>query len=181
MAEVVKIMGAPKKADAPVPGPVPVKAERTADLATRMKEVFDSISRRAFDLFENNGRMLGREWDDWFKAESEILHPVFLNVEESDKSVTVKAEVPGFTAQDLQVSVEGSRLTITGKRETKEEKTEKKTVYREQYSDQIMRVIDLPTAVDVERTSATLRDGRLELVMPKAAPARKIAIEPKAG
>jgi HSP20 family molecular chaperone IbpA len=44
-----------------------------------------------------------------------------------------------------------------------------------------MRVIDLPTAVDVERTSATLKDGRLELVMPKAAPARKIAIEPKAG
>jgi HSP20 family protein len=181
MVEAVRVMETAKKPDAPVPVPVFTKGEGTADLATRMKEVFDNISKRAFDLFETNGRPLGREWDDWFKAESEILHPVLLNVEESDKSVTVKAEVPGFTARDLQVSLEANRLTITGKRETKEEKTEKKTVYREQHSDQIMRVIDLPTTVDAEKTSATLKEGVLELVMPKTAPARKIVIEPKAG
>lgn len=177
MAEAVKVMEPAKKADTPVP----VKFERPTDLATRMKDIFDNISKRAFEIFETNGRIFGREWDDWLKAESELLRPVFLNVQESDKEVTVKAEVPGFTSKDLQVSVEGHRLTITGKRETKEEKTEKKTVYREHCSDQIMRAVDLPAAVDAEKATATLKDGILELVLPKAAPARKIAIEPKAG
>ena len=177
MAEAVKVMEPARKAEAPVP----VKTEKSVDLATRMKEVFDNISERAFEIFENNGRVLGREWEDWFKAESEVLRPLFLNVQESDKEVTVKAEVPGFSSKNLQVSVEGNRLTITGKRETKEEKTEKKTVYREHSSDQIMRVIDLPAAVDAEKATATLKDGMLELTLPKLAPARKIAIEPKAG
>jgi HSP20 family protein len=177
MAEAVKVMEPARKAEAPVP----VKTEKSVDLATRMKEVFDNISKRAFEIFENNGRVLGREWEDWFKAESEVLRPLSLNVQESDKEVTVKAEVPGFSSKNLQVSVEGNRLTITGKRETKEEKTEKKTVYREHSSDQIMRVIDLPAAVDAEKATATLKDGMLELTLPKLAPARKIAIEPKAG
>jgi HSP20 family protein len=177
MAEAVKVMEAPKKGNVPVP----VKMEKPVDISTRMREVFDNISKRAFELFEHNGKVLGREWDDWFKAESEILRPVYLNLQESDKEITVKAEVPGFTAKDLQVSMEGNRLTISGKRETKEEKTEKKTVYREHSSDQIMRVIDLPAPVDADKATATLKDGMLELVMPKAAPARKIAIEPKAG
>ena len=159
MAEAVKIMEPAKKADAPVP----VKLEKPMDLATRMREVFDNISKRAFEIFEHNGRALGREWDDWFRAESEVLRPVFLNVQESDKEVTVKAEVPGFTSKDLQVSVEGTRLTITGKRETKEEKTDKKTVYREHSSDQIMRIIDLPAAVDAEKATATLKNGMSDL------------------
>lgn len=177
MAEAVKVMEPARKADAPVP----VKLEKPVDLATRMKGIFDNISKRAFEIFEDNGRIFGREWDDWFKAESELLRPVYLNVQESDKEVTVQAEVPGFTSKDLQVNVEGQRLTITGKRVTKEEKTEKKTVYREHCSDQIMRAVDLPAAVDAEKSTATLKDGVLELVLPKTAPARKIAIEPKAG
>lgn len=177
MAEAVKVMEPAKKAAAPVA----VKTERSADLPTRMRDIFDNISKRAFEIFEHNGRVLGREWDDWFKAESEVLRPVFLNVQESDKDISVKAEVPGFTSKDLHVSVEGNRLTISGKRETKEEKTEKKIVYREHSSDQIMRMVDLPAAVDAEKATATLKDGMLELTLPKLAPARKIAIEPKAG
>jgi HSP20 family molecular chaperone IbpA len=35
--------------------------------------------------------------------------------------------------------------------------------------------------VDAEKATATLKDGMLELLLPKVAPARKIAIEPKAG
>jgi len=123
--------------------------------------------------------MLGRELHDWFQAESELLHPVHLEVAESDEGLTVKAEVPGFTAKELEVSVEGRRLTITGKRETKEERKEKKTLYTECCSDQLLRVIDLPVDVDADKVAATLKDGVLELKLPKAAPPKKIPIQPK--
>jgi HSP20 family protein len=88
--------------------------------------------------------------------------------------------VPGFTAKELEVSVEPRRLTISGKRETKEERKERKLIYQERCWDQILRVIDLPVAVDADKVAATLKDGVLELKMPKAAPAKKVPISVKA-
>jgi len=75
--------------------------------------------------------------------------------------------------------VEGTKLTIAGKRETKEERKEKKTVYREHCSDELLRVIELPSSVDAAKAEATLKDGVLELKLPKTAPAKKIAIAAK--
>ncbi len=51
--------------------------------------IYNSIARRAFELFEGNGRWLGRDLDDWFRAEEELLHPVHLEMRESDGSFTV--------------------------------------------------------------------------------------------
>ena len=48
----------------------------------------------------------------------DLLHPVHVNIAESGESLEVKAEVPGFSEKEIEVSVEPSRLTITGKRET---------------------------------------------------------------
>ena len=147
----------------------------------RMREMQDVISRRAFDLFEKGGRMFGRDLDDWFKAESELLHPVNINMEETDEGLKIEAEVPGFKAEELEVSVEPRRLTITGKHETeKEEKKRGKIVYSERSAERIMRVVDLPVEVNTENVSAVLKDGVLEFMMSKAAPAKKITIETKA-
>jgi len=151
------------------------------DLFDRVNELYDSIARRAFEMFEGNGRIFGRDLEDWFRAESEVLHPVHIEVSDAGDSLSVRAEVPGFTTKDLEVSVEPERLTITGKRETKEQgKKEGKIVQSERCADEILRVIDLPAAVDTSKVTATLKGGVLELEMPKAAPARKIRIETKA-
>jgi len=49
-------------------------------IVEHMNEMFDSISRRAYEIFERNGRALGRELEDWFQAERELLHPVHVDV-----------------------------------------------------------------------------------------------------
>jgi HSP20 family protein len=144
-----------------------------------MQQLHDLIEHRAFELFDGNGKTFGHDLEDWFKAESELLHPVHVDFAESDGDLTVRAEVPGFTAKELEVSVEPRRLTITGKRETKEERKDKKTIYTERCSDQVLRVVDLPEAVNADKASASLKDGVLELTMPKATPAKKISIESK--
>jgi HSP20 family protein len=159
--------------------PAALKLAPPPDLFNRMQQLYDSISRRAFQIFENKGQIFGQDLEDWFKAESELLHPVHMDVSESDGNLTVKAEVPGFTAKELKVAVEPRRVTITGKRETREERKDKKTLYTETCSDQVLRVIDLPTGVDTGKAVATLKDGMLELRMPKAAPARKLEIVEK--
>lgn len=150
------------------------------DVFERMHELYDQISRRAFEIFEDDGRTFGRDLDHWFKAESELLHPIHLDLTESRDAFAVRAEVPGFSPKELEISVEPRRLTITGKRETRGERKDEKSVYSERCADQLLRVLDLPAEVDTAKVNARLKDGVLELAMPKAAPAKKVRVEPKA-
>jgi HSP20 family protein len=159
--------------------PAPLRLVPPSDLFKRIQQLQDEIARRAFSIFERNGRIFGRDLEDWLRAESELLHPVHVDVSESGTDLTVKAEVPGFAAEDLEVALEPRKLTITGKRETKEERKDKKTVSSETCSNQILRVIDLPVSVDTDKAAATLKNGILELKMSKTAPAKKLQIATK--
>ena len=158
----------------------PMKLLPGSDLIDRIQDLSNSIARRAFEIFEGRGRALGHDLEDWLRAESEFLHPVHVDITESDEALTVRAELPGFSAKELEVAVEPHRLTISGKRESSEKSTSKKTIYAEQCSKQIFRAVDLPKEVDPSKVTATLKDGVLELSMPKAAKAQKVPIEERA-
>ena len=146
----------------------------------RMQQVFDSIEKRAFEIFNNNGRWFGHELSDWVQAESEILHPVHLEIAETEDALTVRAEVPGFTAKELDIRVERNRLTIAGKHESKEESKKGKTIYSERCAKEILRSVDLPSDVDGTKVNATLKDGVLSIELPKAPHAKSVRIEAKA-
>lgn len=146
----------------------------------RFQEVFDSIEKRAFEIFNNNGRWFGNDLSDWLQAEAEILHPLHLEIAETDEALTVRAEVPGFTPKELDIQVEGNRLTIAGKHESKEESTKGKTVYSERCANEILRSVYLSSDVDGTKVNATLKDGVLSLELPKASHAKGMRIEPKA-
>jgi HSP20 family protein len=141
-----------------------------------IKEMFDNLARRAFSIFESNGRRLGNELADWLRAETELFHPAHIQLAESGDGFTVRAEVPGFASKDLEINIEGRQLTISGKREKHQERKDKKTVYTETCSDHLLRTIELPADVNAEAAKGTLKDGILELELPKAAPAKKVAI-----
>lgn len=149
-------------------------------LAEGINKTFQAITQRAYEIFEGNGHRIGHELEDWFKAEMDLLHPVHVNIAESGDNLEVKAEVPGFTEKELEVSVEPSRLTISGKRKTETKKEKQgKTVYSEFCSDQILRVVDLPASVDAGKATATLKNGVLQLMMPKAVSAKTVEIKSK--
>ena len=150
-------------------------------LITRANQTFEAIARRAFEIFEWNGCTSGRDLDNWLNAEAELVHPMHLSLAESNAALTVQAEVPGFGAKNLEVSVEPRRLTIAGKRETnKEERNDHKTLYTERCANQILRMIDLPAEVDTSKVEATLKDGLLELTLPKTAQKKRGKTAPKA-
>jgi HSP20 family protein len=153
--------------------PVTPKAVEPQTLFEQFDRIYDSIERRAFEIFEGNGKIFGHDLDDWFKAESELLHPVKINIAETDAGLTVQAEVPGFAVKDIEIRMEPRRLTITGKREANEKQKKGKTIYQEHRSNEILRVVDLPGGVDTENTTATLKNGVLELQMPKSAKSSK--------
>jgi len=160
--------------------PVQVKSIAPGDLIEHFNKMYDQIATRAFSIFENDGRALGHDLENWFKAETELFHPVHIKVTENDGVVNVQAEVPGFEAKDLEITLEPQRLIISGKRETKEETKQGKTIYNERCSNEIFRTVALPVEVDASKASATLKNGVLELQAPKSAKATTSRVEVKA-
>jgi HSP20 family protein len=158
----------------------PLRLRTIDEIFQDMRDSFDTIARRAYEIFEANGRQFGRDLEDWFRAERELLHPVNVEIRESDDMLTVRAEVPGFEAKDLEISVEPNRLTLAGKREWTKEEEKEKVLFSERRTNQLFRSIELPNEIIPENVTATLKDGILELKMPKSTTARKIRIEAKA-
>jgi len=158
----------------------PMKPIKYGSVFDQIQDTFNALSRRAYQIFEGNGRAFGRDWEDWFQAERELLHPVHVSVEEFDDSFAVKAEVPGFSEKELEINLEPRRLTITGKREAKKEEKKGKTVYAERCCDEILRMVDLPAEVETDKVNATLKNGVLEFTLPKVAKAHTVRIHPKA-
>jgi HSP20 family protein len=149
----------------------------TEEISNQFSQIYDVIARRAFGIFESRGRSPGHELEDWFRAESELLRPVPVNVAESDGEYIVRAEVPGFSGKDIEVMVEPLYLAISGKRATNEDEENGKMIRCESRADRIFRVLDLPPFVDTSKISTTLRDGILIVDLPKARNREKVHVE----
>lgn len=92
-----------------------------------------------------------------------------VDVTEDDEAVTVTADLPGYDRDDIDVTVEDRRLTISAEREREEtEKAEEEFHRRERSFRRQTRTIRLPADIDKEATSATYQNGVLEITLPKA-------------
>ena len=131
-------------------------------------ETYEIISRRAFELFESRGAAPGREKEDWLRAESELLHPVPLNLIESIGEYVVQAEVPGFCKNDLEIGVEPRRVVISGLRDARVQRENAQVIYSEVVSNRLLRSVDLPSDVDTSGVHTTVEDGILTVELPKS-------------
>ncbi len=99
-----------------------------------------------------------------------------VDVIDQDDDLVVRAEVPGFHKEDIEVWTSGPMLTIRGSKKS-EERQEKGDYYRAEISQaSFSRSIPLPAEVDESAAKATLKDGMLELKLPKVGKSRRHAI-----
>lgn len=82
-----------------------------------------------------------------------------LDVSESDTEVTLRAEVPGIAAKDLEISVSGTTLTIAGQKEETSEKKEEDFCQCERRFGSFRRVIELPETIDADKVTAESDNG----------------------
>gem|GEM_PF-1604306 len=143
-----------------------------------MKELSDKISKRAFEFFQKRGFQEGHEMCDWLLAERDIMQPMPIELTDKGDEMVLSANVPGFETNDLEINVEGSRVTIRGFKETKKEKKEEgKVLYSEKHTAHVFRSIDMPTAVVTDKVEAKLVNGVLEMKLPKVAKPARIEVK----
>lgn len=147
---------------------IPVQVLTPDILHNRKSELDRMIARRAFQLFEARGGGHGHDVDDWIAAELGLLHPYRHNLKDSAEAVVFHAELPcTFTPDQINVSVEPRRLTISGERELEVTCVGDVPTRVEKRTERIFQTEELPAEVDPSRTTATLKGELLEIMMPK--------------
>jgi HSP20 family protein len=112
-------------------------------------------------------------WGDVFGREGregrELLWSPSFEVRETDDGYVFKGDMPGVKQEDLEISLVGNNLQITGKREREQESDEGTYHTYERSYGQFSRSFALPEAADLDQVRCDLKDGVLTLVVPKKA------------
>jgi len=136
---------------------------------SEMNRLMDRFFTNPWSLFDEDPFLSASGWAPSF------------DVVDGEKEVTVRAEVPGVDPKEVQVTVAGNVLTISGeKKESHEEKG--KHVYRSECSyGSFCRSVELPEGVDAEKVTAEHANGILTVRVgkSKAAAARRISVSMK--
>jgi HSP20 family protein len=126
----------------------------------RMAEEFESLFNRLV-----NWPMIGT---------AEEINPRGLSMEERENEVVVRAELPGFTPEEVRVEMLGEQLTIEAvhKEPAEGERPERET-------HRARRLVTLPAGIAPEKVEATFRNGVLEVHLPRTpeTTARRIEVK----
>ena len=102
-----------------------------------------------------------------------------LEVSEQEDSIIVKAELPGVKPDEIELSVEDSVLTISGRKKEEVAEEGEGRYHCERRYGMFRRTIPLAASVDAEKIEATSKDGVLTITLPKAETGKRRRIEIK--
>ena len=137
---------------------------------------------RTFNKFMNRGWLRSARDDrDSFEALSPFdgftMRWPKIDVVDQDNEVLVRAELPGVNKEDLDVSLSENMLTLRG-HTRREQRVEKDNYFRSEISQgSFLRSVYLPVEVDSENASASLKDGILEVKLPKIESSKRKSIQ----
>ena len=106
------------------------KIGNTADC---LKSISAAIATRAYEIYQDQGRRLGRDEGNWRLAESEVLQPLCCGILQSKDEIMVSLFCSGMGAKDIrdiEVVVEPHRLILMGKKRSDSEPGKDANVYR---------------------------------------------------
>lgn len=130
---------------------------------------------REWNPFETMSDLLG--WDPFqemapslpgmWRGEEPAYVPPF-DVRETKDAYLFKADLPGIKEQDLEISVTGSRLTVSGKREAENVEESDRCYCSERSYGSFTRSFTLPEGINADQIQAEFKDGVLSIHVPKS-------------
>jgi HSP20 family protein len=146
--------------------------------ATRNNQAGGMSTRRERPLSRDFATLFDRLWSGWLGPLDEDVGSMRLwdfDVNETDREIIVRAELPGFESNEIDVQLADGVLTIKAEKQQKGDGEEE---YRS-----FVRTITLPSGINAEQAQATYRNGVLELHIPRAegAQPKKIQIQGPSG
>jgi HSP20 family molecular chaperone IbpA len=148
--------------------------DRSLPIFEELDRLADQIRIQAYNLFARRGGAEGHALDDWINAEREFCWPS-AELTELDGKYDVKVALAGFEPAEITVTATPREVIVKASHAHRRSSAEKEAKVRwsEFRSNDVYRRVPLPTAVDVQKVTATFKNGLLEIV----APLTKVASE----
>ncbi|MCO6431369.1 MAG: Hsp20/alpha crystallin family protein [Deltaproteobacteria bacterium] len=111
-----------------------------------------------------------RMFDEFFSEPFQPQEQGFIpsvNISDGEKEITVRVELPGMDADDVEISLSYDGLLLRGEKREERADDERSGYYEFTYGS-FQRFIPLYSEVDQEKTSATFEKGVLKIVLPKS-------------
>lgn len=121
-----------------------------------------NVRDRAFNHFEQRGHLVGNDWDDWLRAEREVLWKPRAEMFENGNAIVLRVAVPGFGPKSMQVTATPHSVLVQGT-ETHQHVGMEERLHFCEFGQCLFRRFDLPTRIDPSSVSATLDKGILEI------------------
>ena len=140
-----------------------VAIRKISSILAETNQMQERIMRRAYDTFERNGRLLGRDLDHWLQAERELVWKPALELRETDGEFVLEVAVSGVDPKDIDIEVTPEDIVL--KADIQHEREEKKgTVHICEFqSAKMYRSIHLPKRINPDKVKAEIKNGLLKL------------------
>ena len=127
------------------------------------------------------GRWFGETPERQKAEKGSVMWAPRVDIKETDKDVTVKADLPGIKMEDIDVSVDENQLVIKGERKLEKEEKEKDYIRVERSYGSFYRSFDVGVPIKADEVNASYDNGVLEITIPKAEvkKAKKVEITSK--
>jgi HSP20 family protein len=139
-----------------------LQVNKPSSILKELSDVHETISKRAYELFQNGGLFSG-PMADWFQAERELVWRPAIELREKDGQIELEAALPGVDPRHLDIQVTPEDVLITASEEHRREGKEGTLHVCELQSGRLFRSVHLPERVDPESVRAELRNGLLRV------------------
>jgi HSP20 family protein len=137
---------------------------------------------RAFDRFRRDFERVLMPYERPFGlpslADMETSFPS-IDLEDKGDRFIISAEAPGFKKDEIDINICGNTVEISGCKEMTTDEKKKDYVRKERMSESFYRTLTLPEDIKYEEVSADLKDGVLEVVLPKKSPKQRKKVKIK--
>jgi HSP20 family protein len=143
---------------------------RFSDLRMEFDSAFDRFRRDFENVMWPRERALGRELPSKAMLETNIPS---VDIEDRGNDFLVTVEAPGFNKNEMDINVCGNSLEVSGCKETVQDEKTKEYIKKERMSESFYRTVELPEEIKYEEISADLKNGVLEIMLPKKNPKQR--------
>jgi len=152
----------------------------------KVKNLLPTVNRKGkaedYHPFYSLQREMNSLFDDFFRGfdiiprgfyrSGEVSFMPTVDVKESEKEFTIKAELPGVDEKDVEVTVTDNVVTIKGEKKEEKEDKGKNYYYMERSYGSFNRVIPLTEEIESDKAEASFKNGVLNITIPKSQTAK---------
>jgi HSP20 family molecular chaperone IbpA len=154
-----------------------LSVKKTESIFDELNKMHDRIMKRAFEIFDGNGHVFGKDLENWLKAESEVMWKPAIELEEKDNEIRLQIAAPGVDPKEIAIEATAEEILV--KAETHHEHKEDKGEVHicELSSGSMFRSVHLPKKIDPNKVKAEFKNGMLSVTAEIAKEAQTSRVE----